>query len=292
VIRGKEAELDLLLAGLLAGGHLLLEDLPGTGKTTLAKALARCLGMAFRRIQFTPDLLPSDILGGSIFRPTTGEMEFRPGPIFTDLLLADEINRAAPRTQAALLEAMAEHQVSLEGNTLSLGGQFTVIATLNPLESVGVHPLPEAELDRFLCSLTLGHPDPEAEAQLMLERRLTDPLDQVQPLLDLAELSRLRQQVREVSVAPALAAYIAQLLLATRQHPAISLGASTRAGLGLLRFAQALALLSGRDHVRPEEIQAAALPVLRHRLVTRQPGDAAGRTLLIQSILAQTPLPL
>ena len=216
VVLGAERPVRLLCATLLSGGHLLIEDRPGTGKTTLAKAAARALKSEFRRIQFTPDLLPGDITGGLVFLPDRSAMEFRPGPIFADVLLADELNRATPRTQAALLEAMAERQVTVDGQTHALGPHFTVFATVNPVESSGVQRLPEAELDRFLCSFSLGYPSPEAEAALIEDRRSADPLDGVEPVLDLETLGLLKERVKEVAVAPELVRYVAGLLKAVR----------------------------------------------------------------------------
>ena len=292
VVLDAERPVRLLCATLLAGGHLLIEDRPGTGKTTLAKAAARALKAEFRRIQFTPDLLPGDITGGLVFLPDRSAMEFRPGPIFADVLLADELNRATPRTQAALLEAMAERQVTVDGQTHALGPHFTVFATVNPVESSGVQRLPEAELDRFLCSFSLGYPSPEAEAALIEDRRSADPLDGVEPVLDLETLGLLKERAKGIAVAPELVRYVAGLLKAVREHDDVRLGASPRAGLGLYRFSQALALLDGQDHVRPEQLQEAALPLLRHRVFLKDSNAGpAEAEFWLSRLLARFPLP-
>jgi MoxR-like ATPase len=268
VIVGKEAVIELALAALLAEGHLLIEDVPGIGKTLLAKSLARALGCTFRRLQCTPDLLPGDVTGLHFFNQQTQAFEFRPGPVFTHILLADEINRATPRTQAALLECMEERQVTLETGTVPLGRPFMVIATQNPVELQGTFPLPEAQLDRFLLQLPVGYPSPGDEIEILRRFRGGNPLDDLQPVTGPDELVRLQQAVRRVHVSPAVEEYIVAIARATRAHPEVELGASPRASLGLYRAAQALAAVRGRDHVLPDDVKALAPPLLAHRLIT------------------------
>lgn len=267
VIRGKEEVLKLLFTALFAEGHILMEDVPGTGKTTLAKALALSVSAEFSRIQFTPDLLPADILGSSIYSPKDGTFFFRRGPVFTNLLLADEINRASPRTQSALLEAMNERQVSIEGREIALATPFLVIATQNPIEYYGTYPLPEAQLDRFAVRLSLGYPDEASELQLLRDRKRTDPLDAVRPILTCEEIRRIQEEVRAIELENSLAEYMMTLIRATREAPEIRLGASPRALLMLSRCAQASAWLNNRSYLKPDDILPLIQPVLAHRLI-------------------------
>ena len=276
VIRGKENVMRLLLGAFFAEGHVLMEDVPGTGKTTLAKALALSVSADFSRIQFTPDLLPADILGSSIYSPKEGSFFFRKGPVFTNLLLADEINRASPRTQSALLEAMNERQVSIEGKEHRLSSPFLVIATQNPVEYYGTYPLPEAQLDRFAVRLSLGYPDGDAELQLLLDRRRNDPLESVRPVLDCGEIRRIQEEVRTVEVEDSLARYMMRVIRATRESGEILLGASPRALLTLSRCAQALAWLDNRMFVKPDDILLLIQPLLAHRLVMTLESKHAG----------------
>lgn len=292
VVVGAEEQTKHLIATLLSGGHILIEDRPGTGKTTLAKAVAKALQADFKRVQMTPDLLPSDITGGMVFLPDLGTLEFRAGPIFTDLLLADELNRAAPRTQSALLEAMAEKQTSIDGKTYPLGEQFTVIATVNPVDSHGVQPLPEAELDRFLCSFSIGYPTLEDEVRLIEARQLKDPIDSVEQILDLNQLLKMRVAVREIPVDRELVHYVVRFLKESRKSEDLRLGASPRSGLGIIRFAQALAYLKGEDHLRPEDLQEALLPTLRHRIFLKEEGGSSEENEgWLLALMKRVPLP-
>ena len=275
IVLGKDAQLRLALTCLLARGHLLIEDVPGVGKTTLALALARVLGLDFQRVQFTSDLLPADVLGVSIFEQATHTFRFHPGPIFAQLVLADEVNRASPKTQSALLEAMEERQVTIEGETRKLPEPFFVIATQNPSHQIGVFPLPESQLDRFLMRLSLGYPALQAERALLLERERRDLLDELEPAMRPAELLTLQAQVREVRTTPALVDYILALLRHTREDRALRQGLSPRAGLALRRAAQAYALIDGRSAVIPEDVQAVFAAVAGHRLVAATEADGA-----------------
>lgn len=267
LVLGKPLQVRLAFVALLANGHLLIEDLPGLGKTTLAHAMAATLGLGFARVQFTSDLLPSDILGISIFEAQNKRFEFHPGPIFTHVLLADEINRAPPRTQSALLEAMAEHQVSLDGQTRALPDPFLVIATQNPVDLSGTYPLPDSQLDRFLLRLALGYPDAAAERALLAGSDRRELIAQATPLLDAERILALRQQVQAVHASDALLNYVQALLTRSRKQPGVRVGLSPRAGLALLRAARAHALLLGRSHVIPEDVQTLFPAVTEHRLV-------------------------
>jgi MoxR-like ATPase len=273
---------------------LLIEDIPGVGKTTLAKALAKCIGGTFKRIQFTPDLLPSDITGVTVFNQKTGEFEFRPGAVFANIVLADEINRTTPRTQSALLEAMGEGQVSVDGVTYTLPRPFFVIATQNPIERHGTYPLPEAQLDRFLMRVHLGYPQPDEEALILQQQALEHPLERLEPVLDSAGVLAVQRLVRQVHLSPALRRYIVQLVTATRQHPAVALGASPRGSLGLMRAGQAWALMHGRTFVTPDDIKAVAAAVLSHRLILKAEATARHLTAeqIIVEVLHNTPPPL
>ena len=284
VLLGKPRQVKLAFAGLIAGGHLLLEDVPGVGKTTLARALAASFALEFQRVQFTSDLLPSDIIGVSVYERETGEFRFHPGPIFSGLLLADEINRATPKTQSALLEAMAENQVTVDGQTHTLPRPFFVVATQNPLDLAGTFPLPDSQLDRFMLRLSLDYPDAAAERALLNGDDRHDLLSRMTPQLDDAALIALNRQSQGITVSSALLDYLQALLTASRRHADIRTGLSPRAGLALLAASRAWALLSGRSHVLPEDIQALFVPLAAHRLVPARgaSGDTLARTLLTE----------
>ncbi|MDM9650726.1 AAA family ATPase [Pseudomonas mendocina] len=289
VVLGKEAQVRLALTCLLARGHLLIEDLPGMGKTTLSHALARVLGLSFQRIQFTSDLLPGDILGTSVFDKDSGQFAFHPGPIFAELVLADEINRATPKSQSALLEAMEEGQVTIEGATRQLPEPFFVIATQNPVSSGGTFALPESQLDRFLMRLSLGYPAQAAERALLLGDARRDLLPRLEPILDHAELARLQAQVPKVRASDALVDYVLRLVEATRSQPQFAWGLSPRASLALLAAARAWALLAERDYVIPEDVQAVLPSVVGHRLRERADPAGHGGGSLVQWLLREVP---
>jgi MoxR-like ATPase len=269
VIIGKRQEVRLTLVALLCRGHLLIEDVPGTGKTMLAKAVARSLGCSFRRIQFTPDLLPSDVTGLSIYNQKTQEFEFRPGPIMAQVVLADEINRATPKTQSSLLECMEEHQATIDGVTYQMPEPFIVIATQNPIEYEGTFALPEAQLDRFMLRIRLGYPSIADEQTILEEQKISHPLDDIEEVLGVEELRELQTAVRKIYVDPSVTDYIVRLVNATRTHPDVYLGASPRGSLALYRTGQALAALAGRDYVIPDDIKALAESALAHRLIIK-----------------------
>ncbi len=286
LILGKRNRIELALTCLIAGGHLLIEDVPGTGKTTLAHVLARLLGLDFRRVQFTSDLLPADILGVSVFERETAAFRFHPGPVFTQVLLADEINRATPRTQSALLEAMEEHQVSIEGETRPLPEPFFVIATQNPASQIGTYPLPESQLDRFMMRITMGYPDPAAERALLTGHHGRDRLAGLTTLADAATLTGWRAQAESVHVSEALIDYVQALIAHTRAGGTYRLGLSPRAGLALLAAARAHALMRARGHVLPEDVQAVLPAVALHRLPRFDPADSHDEAarLLLQAV--------
>ena len=293
VLVGKHVEAELAIIGLAAGGHLLIEDVTGVGKTMLAKSLARATGCTFKRIQFTPDLLPSDVTGVSIYNQRTAEFEFRPGPIVAHVVLADEINRATPKTQSALLEAMEEHQVTVEGVTRPLPSPFIVLATQNPIEYEGTFPLPEAQLDRFLLRIHLGYPAPEEEVSVLQRQMLRHPLDDLAPVTSVPQLQQLQRDVRDVHVDPQIQRYIVHLVSLTRDHPDVYLGASPRGSLALMRAAQARAAMSGRDYVLPDDVKALATSALAHRLIMSPEARMRNATAqaVIRSVLAEVPVP-
>ncbi len=295
VVRGQDAALRNILACLAAGGHALVEDVPGTGKTTLAKAIARSVGgVGFKRVQFTPDLLPGDILGVSIFDPRSQEFRFRPGPVFADILLADEINRASPRTQSALLEAMAERQATIDGERHDLDGLFFVIATQNPVEFRGTYPLPEAQMDRFMIQSRLGYVTPEEERAILSDQIDRHPVDLLEPVVDRDQLVGLLEATRSVRISEELRGYIVDIVSSTRGRDEVQLAASPRASLALMKMAQALSLFEERDFVVPETIQAVAADVIAHRMVIAPEAKLSGVTgrQVVADILAEIPVPV
>jgi MoxR-like ATPase len=293
VLVGKRAEIELAVIGLAAQGHLLIEDVPGVGKTMLAKSLARTIGCSFKRIQFTPDLLPSDVTGVSIFNQRTAEFEFRPGPIVAQVVLADEINRATPKTQSALLEAMEEQQITVDGVTRPLPAPFIVLATQNPIEYEGTFPLPEAQLDRFLLRIHLGYPTPAHETDVLQQQVLRHPLEDLKATTNARELEQLQRAVRQVQVQPMIQHYIVAVVGMTRNHQDVYLGASPRGSLGLMRSSQARALLQGRDYVTPDDVKALAAAVLGHRLIMNPEARMRNATpsAVVAHILSELPVP-
>ena len=278
VILGKDDELALLLIAVVAGGHVLMEDVPGVGKTTLARALARSLRLDFGRVQFTPDLMPTDILGSNVLHPQDGTFEFRPGPVFTHILLADEVNRASPRTQSALLEAMSEAQVTSDGVTRRLESPFFVVATQNPVDYEGTYPLPEAQLDRFMMRLQLGYPSRPQELDMLFGQRAGHPLETLEPVASRDDLVRMQSEACGVRVEESVALYVIEIVRRTRRHADLNLGASPRGSLALFRASQASAYLAGRGYATPDDVQSLAPAVLGHRIALRPQARYAGRT--------------
>ena len=294
VVVGKKKVLELMTVALLAEGHILLEDVPGLGKTLMAKALAKSMGGIFRRIQFTPDLLPADVTGFSVYDQKKGEFIFHPGPVFCNVLLADEINRTIPRTQASLLESMGEFQVTVDGRTDALPRPFFVIATQNPIEMDGTFPLPEAQLDRFLMRIDLGYPSREEEMTILERFMEDDPLESLPPVLDPEKMCALQRTRASVTVSPAARAYIADIAAATRSHGRVRFGVSPRGALGMMRAAQGLALLRGRDFITPDDIKALARPVLLHRIILKHEERTRGATAMdvLADVIERVPVPV
>ena len=293
IVVGKRAAAELLMVALLANGHVLIEDVPGLGKTLLAKALARSIGGTFKRIQFTPDLLPSDITGFNVFNQKSGQFTFQPGPVMSNVLLADEINRTIPRTQSSLLESMEEQQVTVDGKTMALPRPFLVVATQNPIEMDGTFPLPEAQLDRFLIQVSLGYPDKNEELAILERFQETDPLAALSSVTRPEELIERQRRRCKIGVSAAVREYIIDIAAATRNHRALRFGVSPRASLGLLRAGQALALLRRRDYVLPDDIKTLALPVLAHRMILKEEERLRGThpAKIVEDVLRQVPVP-
>jgi MoxR-like ATPase len=294
VIVGKDEVIDLAVIALLCRGHVLIEDVPGIGKTMMAKALAQSLGCTFTRIQYTPDLMPTDVLGVNFFNQKVGDFEFRAGPIFSQIVLADEINRATPRTQSALLEAMQERQATIDGVTMALPVPFMVMATQNPIEMEGTFPLPEAQLDRFILRLTLGYPTAEEESDILLRFESDTVLPTLEPVTEAAELALMQEAVTKIGVDESVRQYVVAIMQASRKHNGLTLGASPRAGLGLYKASQAAAAMDGRDFVTPDDVKAVAVRVLSHRLVLTSNARLRGRTTtqIVEQVLSSTPVPI
>jgi MoxR-like ATPase len=293
VIRGKSESIHTVLIAMIAGGHTLLEDVPGTGKTTLAKSISRSIDGIFRRIQFTPDLLPADITGSSFYNPREGTFEYREGPVFANVLLADEINRTSPRTQSALLEVMSENQITVDGRRRDLPQPFFVVATQNPSEFHGTYPLPEAQLDRFMVRVTLGYPDPDEEIEILYSQNTVHPFDSLEPVVTCQEILALQADVKTIKLERTVAEYILRIITATRADARLSLSISPRGSLALYRTSQARAALAGRDYVLPDDVRALAVPVLAHRATLDTKARYAGITAdrVIEEILEATPVP-
>lgn len=293
VVRGKPEVVELLLVGVIGNGHVLIEDVPGVGKTTLAKALAAAFEVQFARVQFTPDLLPADILGTEVLNPQDGSFSFHRGPVFTSVLLADEINRASPRTQSALLEAMNEGQVTVEGTTHELPSPFFVVATQNPVDFQGTYPLPEAQLDRFLLRITMGYPVEDEELAVLVDRKLVDPLDDVSSVATGVNIRELQEASRHIEVAEGVARYMLRIAHASREHKELELGVSTRGVLALFRATQARALLQDRAYVSPDDVQSLAVATLAHRVMLTQRSryGGVGTDTIISNILEDVPVP-
>jgi MoxR-like ATPase len=293
VVVGKRSELELTIVALAGQGHVLIEDVPGVGKTVMAKSLARSLGCTFKRIQFTPDLLPSDVTGVSIYNQHSEEFEFRPGPVVAQVVLADEINRATPKTQAALLEAMEEQQITVDGTTHDLPRPFIVLATQNPIEYEGTFPLPESQLDRFMLRVRLGYPRRDEEMNILERQQRVHPVESLEPVTSEAELLGVQRAVRDIFVDDLIRRYIVDLANATRSHPDVYVGASPRASLSLMRAAQALALLRGRDFVQPDDVKALAMSVMSHRIIvlpSARVKDISGTT-IVDELTTNVPVP-
>lgn len=293
VIVGKREVLELLVVGLISNGHVLIEDVPGVGKTMMARSLAKSINAEFKRIQFTPDLLPSDITGSSVYIQKTQEFEFRKGPIFANIVLADEINRTTPRTQSSLLECMQEYQVSADGKTYFLPKPFLVIATQNPIEYFGTYPLPEAQIDRFLMKLNVGYPTQSEESDILVWQKKEHPIESLSAVLEVTDILNLQAKVKEVEITPEMIDYIIKLISFTREMEEIKLGGSPRASLGLMHASRALALLRGRDYVTPDDVARVAPYVLRHRLIPSPKAKISGSTTddIISKILNSIPIP-
>jgi MoxR-like ATPase len=294
VVQGKHREIRLALAGLVAEGHVLIEDVPGVGKTMLAKAIARSIDCSFRRIQFTPDLLPTDITGVNVFNQERGDFEFKPGAIFANIVLGDEINRASPKTQSALLECMEERQITVDTETYQLGTPFMVIATQNPIEHEGTYPLPEAQLDRFMLRIGIGYPSTEVEAEILATHGVRSTLPDIGPVADASAVREMIEQARGVHVSAPLRSYIVDLVDATRNHPDVYLGASPRASIMLLRASRAMAAAEERDYVIPDDVKALVPPVLAHRVIVTADAVMGGRSpeALLVELMAEIPVPV
>jgi MoxR-like ATPase len=294
VVQGKHPEIRLALVSLIAEGHLLIEDVPGVGKTMLAKALARSIDCSFRRIQFTPDLLPTDVTGVNVFNQERGDFEFKPGAIFANIVLGDEINRASPKTQSALLESMEERQVTVDTETYQLGTPFIVIATQNPVEHEGTYPLPEAQLDRFMMRIAIGYPSTDVEAEILATHGVASTLEDISPVTDAPGVAEMILQSRQVHVAPAVRGYIVDIVDASRKHPDVYLGASPRASIMLLRAARAYAAADARDFVIPDDVKSLAKPVLSHRVIVTADAVMSGRSVdaVLNELLHEVPVPV